>query len=88
MLKPLFEPGDLVEYRPENFSDSLFSYRLTGTGYVESIELDEPSYNYIYKVNMYDVVKQQKKNLVEIIVGEQTSYYYQEVAEQILKKIG
>lgn len=88
MLKPLFQHGDLVEYSPENFPDSLFNYRLTGTGYVDGIEFDEPSGHYIYKVEMFDVIKQQKKNLVEIIVGQQTAHYYQEIAERILKKIG
>jgi hypothetical protein len=88
MPKPCFQPGDLVEYSPENFPDSIFNYRLIGTGYVESVEYDEPSGYYIYKVEMFDVIKQQKKNLVEIIVGEQTAHYYQEIAERILKKIG
>lgn len=88
MLKPRFQVGDLVQYCPENFPDSIFNYRLTGTGYVASIEFDTPSNLYIYKVEMFDVMKQQKKNLVEIMVGEQTAYYYQEIAERILMRIG
>lgn len=87
-MKPLFDPGDLVEFRPENFSDSIFNYRMTGTGYVESLEYDEPSCHYIYKVQMFDVIKQQKKNLVEVMVGNYTAHYYEEIAELILKKIG
>lgn len=84
----VLQPGDLVEYVPENFTDSLFNYRLTGTGYIENIEYDQPSKLYIYKVVMYNVIKQQKKNLVEIVIGEQTAHYYEEVAELVLKKIG